>query len=93
MTIFVVFRVSDPEKMKTAMQSAFPNNHLQVDTDEWIVSATGTAKDISEKLGVTKGENSTVVGPAMIFSMANYYGRATTEIWDWIKSKLEAPSG
>ncbi|SFN80987.1 hypothetical protein SAMN05216573_12262 [Bradyrhizobium sp. Rc3b] len=29
----------------------------------------------------------------MIFSMANYYGRATTEIWDWIKAKAEMPGG
>jgi hypothetical protein len=90
MAIFAVFRVADPLKMNAAMHSAFPENHVQVGPGEWLVSASGTAKDISDKLGVT-GETTT--GAAIIFSMANYYGRATTEIWDWIKSKAESPGG
>lgn len=56
---------------------------------EWVVSAVGTPKDVSDKLGVTPG---TETGTAMIFSMGSYYGRATTEIWDWIKAKAETPS-
>jgi hypothetical protein len=54
-----------------------------------LISAIGTAKDISDKLGVTPGNDA---GAAIIFSMGNYYGRATTEIWDWIKVKAETPS-
>jgi hypothetical protein len=90
MTIFVVFRVLDPAKMEAALNRLFPNDHLKVDDDEWLVSAVGTAKEISDKLGVTPGND---IGGAMIFSMANYFGRATTEIWDWIKAKAEAPNG
>ena len=71
------------------MVRAFPDNHLKVDTAEWVVSAIGTPKDVSDKLGVTPGSDT---GTAMIFSMGSYYGRATTEIWDWIKAKAEAPS-
>ena len=89
MAIFVIFRVSSPPLMEAAMQRAFPGNHLKSDTAEWIVSAIGTPKDVSDKLGVTPGADT---GTAMIFSMGSYYGRATTEIWDWIKAKAEAPS-
>jgi hypothetical protein len=90
MTIFVIFRVVDPPKMEAAIQRAFPNNHFKLDADEWLVSAIGTAKDVSDQLGVTPRDDT---GPAMIFSMANYYGRASTEIWDWIKAKSERPDG
>lgn len=90
MTIFVVFRVAKPEKMQQAVTAAFPNDHLQLQDDEWLVSGIGTAKEISDKLRVSEPEGS---GSAMIFSMANYYGRATTEIWDWIKSKAEGAVG
>jgi hypothetical protein len=94
MTIFAVFRVSNPAKMETAIRSAYPNDHLKIDTDEWLVSDKGTAVEVSHKLGITSPTDaSTVNGPAIVFSMANYYGRASTEIWDWIKTKLEAPSG
>lgn len=90
MTIFVVFRVGEPAKMQAAMERAYPANHLKIETGEWLVSAPGTAKDVSDKLGVTPANDS---GPAMVFSMANYYGRATTEIWDWVKAKAEASIG
>lgn len=93
MTIFAVFRVADPVKMEAAIRSNFPDDHMKVGNGEWLVSAKGTAQDISHKLGITTPENTTVNGPAIVFSMANYYGRASTEIWDWIKTKLESAGG
>jgi hypothetical protein len=95
MAIFVIFRVADPEKMRAAVARVYPGNHLNIQTDEWLVSDVGTAQEVSTKLGVTLRDNptQTETGPAMVFSMAGYYGRATTEIWDWIKAKAEAPGG
>ena len=65
MAIFAVFRVTNPEKMNAAMHSPFPDNHLQVGPGEWLVSAPGTAKEISDKLGVT-GETTTGVLPSFL---------------------------
>jgi hypothetical protein len=90
MTIFAIFRVTDPARMEAAVQRAFPTDYIKVHAGEWLVSATGTAKDVSDKLGVTPGSDA---GSAMIFSMANYYGRATTDIWDWVKTKAERTGG
>jgi hypothetical protein len=90
MTIFAVFRVNDPAKMESAVHGAFPNDHIKIGDGEWLVSAVGTAREVSDRLKVTPpGET----GPAIIFSMANYFGRAPTEVWDWIKAKAERPSG
>jgi len=75
--------------MEAAVRRVFPSDHFKVADDQWLISAIGTAKDISDKLGVTPGNET---GPAIVFSMANYYGRATTEVWDWIKVKAEQPS-
>ena len=93
MTIFVVFRVAYPDRMDEAIRSKYPDSHIKVDDDEWLISARGTAVEVSNDLGITAPDSKTVTGPAMVFSMANYYGRATTEIWDWIKTKLETSSG
>lgn len=90
MTIFAIFRVSHPDKMRDALARVFPNNHLQVKDDEWLLSASGTARDVSDKLGVTPGNDT---GGAIIFSMANYYGRSDTQIWEWIKAKAEQSGG
>jgi len=90
MTIFVVFKVADPAKMQAAVLSAFPNDHLRLQDNEWLVSGVGTAKEISDKLNISPPNGS---GSAIVFSMANYYGRATTETWDWIKAKAESAVG
>ncbi len=75
--------------MESAIRRVFPSDHLKVTDNEWLISAIGTSKDISDKLGVTPGNET---GPAIVFSMANYYGRAMMEVWDWIKAKAEKPS-
>jgi len=89
MSVFVVFRVQDPTKIAAAIAREYPNDHLPVGHNEWLISATSTAVDVATKLGVSKGES----GAAMIFAMSSYYGRATTAIWDWIKAKAEQPNG
>ena len=89
MTIFVIFRVHNAARMEAALATTFPDNHLKVAPNEWIVSATGTASEISAKIGIPQTPELT----AMVFSMANYHGRASTEIWEWIKTKAEQPSG
>ncbi len=86
MHIFVVFRVTDKEHLGPAVRTAFPENNLQLQEDEWLVAANLTAKEVADHLGVSEGEN----GSAIIFKMSGYYGRATTDVWDWIKTKSEA---
>ena len=33
------------------------------------------------------------LGTGIVFEVASYYGRATTDIWDWVKLKWEATGG
>jgi len=91
MSIFVVFRITEPEKMKRAIESAYPNNYFELENNEWLISEKGTAKDVSDKLGITGSEHT--VGSAIVFSMNSYFGRAPTNIWEWIKTKAEATDG
>lgn len=89
MSIFVIFRVSNPTNVETALEREFPNDHFKLGSGEYLVSAVGSAKDVSDKLGISDGPT----GPAIVFRMLNYFGRASTEIWDWIKAKAEQTSG
>lgn len=75
--------------MKRALQKSFPDNHLEVTDGQFLVASQSTAMDVSNRLGITDGEN----GSAIVFSMGSYYGRASTNIWDWIKSKAESTNG
>jgi hypothetical protein len=89
MAIFVVFRITNPEKIETSIKRAYPNDHFDLGSGQWLVSATGTAKEVSEKIGITKGDAGGDAGSAIVFSMGSYFGRATSDIWEWIKAKAE----
>ena len=91
MTIFVVLRVQDAARMKAALAEKYPEDHLDLGNDEWLVSAKGTAKGLSDHLGVTS--DPATAGNAIIFSMDSYFGRASADIWEWIKAKSEATNG
>ncbi len=86
MSIFVVFRIQSPEKLNKAIKEAYPNDSLKVSEGEWLVSASATAKEVATKLGIIDGDT----GSAIVFKMDSYYGRAPTDIWDWIVTKSEA---
>lgn len=89
MAIFVVFGVTNPTAVGAAIKREFPGDHFEVRPGEWLISSPLTAIEVSNKLGITKGEN----GSAIIFAMSSYYGRASNAVWDWIKSRLEAKAG
>jgi hypothetical protein len=88
-SIFVVFRVTNAAALEAALKNVFPENYLIVGNGEYLVSAIGSAKDVSDRLGISSGP----VGPAIVFKMSNYFGRASTDIWEWIKVKAEQTGG
>jgi hypothetical protein len=85
MDVFVVFRVKPRDGMEAAIRRLYADSHYALPDGVWLIASSETAKQIGEKLGVGTPDLS-----AMIFKMGGYYGRAPTEIWDWIKAKAEA---
>jgi len=64
----------------------FPD-HYEITSTQWMISAKGTVKQISDTLGVSVQENP--IGSAVLLSISGYWGRASTELWDWMKVKME----
>jgi hypothetical protein len=88
MTIFVVFRVKASACMRAAIARTYPHDHFDLGNNEWLISAEGTPKTVSDSLGITSHPDT--IGAAMVFKVEGYSGRASAEIWKWIKSKSEA---
>jgi hypothetical protein len=93
MTIFAILMPAPQPRLAEQIKITFPNDHLAINDTQWLVSATGTAVDLSAKLGVVDPRNpgTAASGNAIIFATPSYHGRAPTPVWDWIKAKLEAP--
>jgi hypothetical protein len=96
MTIFAVLL---PDGTTSALEDlipqAYPNNFLKVGQKQFLISTIGTAVDVSAKLGIydPKEPNKPSAGNAIVFATSSYFGRAPTTVWDWVKAKLENPSG
>jgi hypothetical protein len=58
----------------------------------WMVAYKGTTVELSKLLSVTgqpPGEKSPV-GATLIVAITSYYGRAATDLWEWLKTRFEA---
>lgn len=90
MPVFAVIPQPNPNaaKLPGAVETNFANEYLLLDDNKgWLISAKGTAQELSATLGVTSGTN----GAAVILEIASYFGRANPNIWSWVKAKMEAP--
>jgi hypothetical protein len=87
MIVFAVSALAPNAALDAALPAKFPGNCLQASPTLWLVASGGTAQEVSDKIGITEGG----LGSTIVFSTAGYYGRAPSNIWEWIKAKLEAP--
>lgn len=93
MAIFAVIQQPGPtpERLLPAISKAYADGHYPVAPGVWLVSDSGTAVDVSNRIGITP---ETDAGSAMVLEVGSYYGRANPAIWSWIKANWEgAPIG
>ena len=96
MTIFAILLPAPQPNLAAAIKRAYPQDHLMITETQWLVSSSGTVIEVTAKVGIHDRDrpNNPSTGSAIVFAMSSYFGRAPTQIWDWIRSKLEArPNG
>jgi hypothetical protein len=91
MAVFAVLARSPNPKLDAVVKLLFPEDSIQLSSDQWLVSFSGTVIALSDKLGIT-GEGG-ATGSAVVVQIGSYYGRAPQVVWDWIKTKLESTNG
>lgn len=89
MTLFAIIEQpgDNGTKLGGAIAATYPDSFYYLGDGAWLVSDSATAKDVSDKLSVTGGEN----GAAVVVEIASYFGRANPAIWSWMKAKWEHP--
>lgn len=92
MTIFAVIQQPHPSHsaLSVAIFQAYPDDTYDLGNGAWLISDSVTAKEVSDKIGISDGTN----GSAVVIEAASYFGRANPAIWSWIKAKWEGgPNG
>ncbi|GAB2531212.1 hypothetical protein GCM10027032_17320 [Simplicispira piscis] len=60
----------------------------------WLISFRGTSVELSNFLGITgfpEGGAPTLTS-VLITSVNSYYGRASSDVWEWLKVRFESAS-
>jgi len=90
MTIFAILLPRMQPDLEAKIKSEFESNALKVTDTQWIVSTTGTAQEVSAKLGIyDPAHPEVIIGQGIVFATSGYFGRAPANVWEWIKAKLE----
>lgn len=68
------------------------NDRYKLQSDAgWLFKFEGTTVEASNHIGLTgqaKGESS-AIGSALVVPVSGYFGRGPTDMWEWLKTRLE----
>ena len=87
MSIFVVLSELDNAKLETLIKEKYPEDYYQLSPRQWLISSDETVIKLTEDLLIIDEENGP--GPALVFTISNYYGMADPAIWEWLKAKRD----
>lgn len=89
MAIFTVISDLDPSdtRLANAIKRSPPEvlQWFELPRGEFLVSYKGTSVELSNYLGISEGQN----GSGFVIAVASYWGRASTDTWEWIKTHWE----
>lgn len=89
MAIFLVVpTISDSGALTASMQAQQDQGRIkyfELPRGEFFVSYKGTSQELSDLLQITDGTS----GSAIVSSVGSYYGRAGTNIWEWVQAHWE----
>lgn len=89
MAIFLVVPNSNQagiKKSMAALKEAKRLDFIDLPNEGAFVSFHGTAQELSNELGITDGSS----GTGVVVAVSSYYGRAPTNIWEWVNSRWES---
>jgi hypothetical protein len=83
MAVYVVIALGNPAAVSGAVGVHYSANNIPLAQNAWLVADAGTTKDVSDKVGLSNGQNSTGV----VFGVSGYFGYLSPSVWEWIRSK------
>lgn len=86
--------IEDSTPLKTATEKNIPVDsryELQADSG-WLIHYSGTTVELTNHLGITGQQKgiASPVGSALVVPITTYYGRGPTDMWEWLKTRMES---
>ncbi|OSQ33573.1 hypothetical protein [Thalassospira sp. MCCC 1A01428] len=90
MAVFNIVATTDTNiaELEKAIEKCYDEtDRLRVNDLYWLVSDNKSSVDVAKKIGIVSSDR--VVPPAIVTKVDTYYGRAPSNIWEWMKVKIE----
>ncbi|WP_211453846.1 hypothetical protein [Collimonas antrihumi] len=89
MALYLATPFADPDRLATAIKAAFGEyDRYLLKSGGWLIRFDGTTRELSNKIGTTTSEPPTT-GSVLYVAVGGYYGRGPTDMWEWMKSRME----
>lgn len=92
MGVFVVAttREDNDQLLAESISTNFPSDHYDIGRGQWLISYKGTAQSLFNILAPdNKLDPQVKARGIVVFGILGYYGVASRDMWEWIKTKLE----
>lgn len=87
MALFALVCPNENPSLAQTLQATFPNDHLKIGGGQWLVALHGTARELSDALGISKG----TLGTVIVLTISAYWGNAPNDVWEWMSSRQGRP--
>jgi hypothetical protein len=81
MQVFVVVAIQKPIDVEENLKVVTPEKYFAVKDGVWLAAFDGTAQQLAEKLEIRSGK----AGTGLVTPISNYSGRASSDLWEWLK--------
>jgi hypothetical protein len=79
--------------LRQNITTQFPGDFYEIGRGHWLVAFTGTAQELSVRIGIITQEKTSIISGVAVFGVAGYYGVASRDMWEWLATKLSSGSG
>jgi hypothetical protein len=80
--------------LKDRITENFPTDHYEIGRGQWLVSFNGTATELYKKLSpeYTQEKQPYPLQSTVVFGIAGYFGIASIDMWEWVRTRLGSKS-
>jgi hypothetical protein len=97
MSTFAILTRVAGQNLEGYVAAAYPDNHYVWSPSVVFVQSSGTAREISERVGITRkdaaGNLTGAINQAVVVEIKpSYWGFTDQTLWGWLKSSFETPN-
>ena len=90
MQVFVAFKISDLQRVKSGLQRHYRDNYYDAGDGVFFISTVGeTTRQLATKIGLGD-DNSDGVTSGIVVPVTNFWGRQNKDLWEWISVRQTA---